>query len=274
MLTRKNAKYWISATAVLLAGVPAQAGALDVQYAVSLAGLSLGSATLTGTVTPRSYSLNAQASLTGLAGMVTGGRGAASATGTIAGTRLIPSNYSVSAANGEMTRTIQMGMTGAGVQQIVINPPLDAKPDRVPVTSAHKAGVLDPLGSMLMPTAAATPQDACNRTIPIFDGAQRFDIQLSYAGTRNVSAQDGYAGPVLVCKVRYNPIAGHRSERPAVKFMAANRDMEAWLAPTGVEGIYVPYRISVKTTVGTTLLQATRFRFEQSDATASIPPRR
>lgn len=270
---RRVAKAFAGGILGLALALPAQAGGIDVQYAVSLAGLNLGTATLKGNVTPKAYNLNASAHLTGLAGMVTGGRGSATATGSIDGKRVVPSNYSVSAANSEMTRTIQMTLPGGTVSQVAVNPPIDEKPDRIPVTAAHKVGVLDPLGSVLMPTAAAKPEDACNRTIPIFDGSQRFDIQLTYAGTRNAQAQDGYAGPVQVCKARYNPIAGHRSKRAAVQYMANNREIEAWLAPSGAENIYIPFRVSVKTQVGTTVLQATRFRVEGGDTTASTQRR-
>lgn len=258
----------IGGLAVLIVGSPARAGAIDVQYAVSLAGLSLGTATLKGNVSSKGYSLNAAASLTGLAGMVTGGRGAAVATGAINGTRVSPTNYSVNASNSDTSRTIQMGLAGNTVNQVVVNPPLDPKPDRVAVTSAHKTGVIDPVGAILMPTTG-NPQDACNRKLPIFDGAQRFDVTLTYAGTRNAAAQDGYSGPVVVCRARYTPIAGHRAGRKAVQFMADNRDMEAWLAPVA-DGIYIPFRVSVKTQIGTTILQATKFRAEGGDTTASV----
>jgi hypothetical protein len=256
----------LAMTATLV--TPARAGAIDVQYSVSLAGLSLGTATLKGNVSRQGYQLNASASLTGLAGMVTGGRGAAVATGAIAGNRISPANYSVNAANSEMSRTIQMGLSGNTVNQVVVNPPLDAKPDRVAVTSAHKTGVIDPVGAIVMPTSGS-PEEACNRKLPIFDGAQRFDVTLSYAGTRNASAQEGYSGPVVVCKARYTPIAGHRAGRKAVQYMADNRDMEAWLAPAA-EGIYIPFRVSVKTQVGTTVLQATKFRVEGAETTGAV----
>lgn len=261
------------AAAALLASVaasPARAGSIDAVYAVSLAGLSLGTATLSGSVTPTKYSLTAQAHLTGLAGMVTGGKGAASATGSLAGGRIVPGNYALTASNSEMTRTVQMGMTGAGVQQVVVNPPLDEKPDRVPVNAGHQRGVIDPLAAVLMQASSGSPQAACNRTIPVFDGAQRFDIQLAYAGTKNVAAREGYAGPVIICKARYTPIAGHRSQRAAVKYMAENRDMETWLAPSGVEGVYLPFRVSVKTMVGTSVVQAVRYRVEPTETTAAI----
>lgn len=257
--------------ATLLTALPARAGSVDVLYSVSLAGLSLGTATLSGTVTPSRYSLTAQAHLTGLAGMVTGGKGAATATGGFGGGKVVPGNYALTASNSEMTRTVQMGLTGAGVQQVVVNPPIEPRPDRVPVNAGHQRGVIDPLGAVLMQTTAATPEAACNRTIPVFDGAQRFDIRLSYAGTRTVAARDGgYAGPVVICKARYTPIAGHRSDRPAVKYMAENRDMEAWLAPSGVDGVYLPFRVSVKTMVGTSVIQAVRYSIEQSEMTATV----
>ena len=256
--------------AAILSVAPACAGSVDAQYAVSLAGLSMGSATLTGTVTPTRYNLSAQAHLSGLAGMVTGGKGAASATGNLSGGRVVPGNYSLTASNSEMTRTVQMGMSNAGVQQVVVNPPLDPKPDRIPVTGEHHRGIVDPLAAVLMQASSGSPEAACNRKIPVFDGAQRFDIQLSYSGTRNATTQDGYSGPVIVCKARYTPIAVHRSERSAVKYMANNRDMETWLAPSGVEGVYLPFRVSVKTMIGTTDIQAVKWRIEQSETTAAI----
>lgn len=261
----------VVACALAAAGAaPVSAGEVDAQYTVSLAGLTLGTATLKGNITPSKYSLNAQANLTGLAGMVTGGKGAAAATGVINGSAIVPGNYSLSAANSEMTRTIQMGMSSGTVQQVVVNPPLEPKEDRVPVTAAHKVGVLDPIAAIMMPAKSGSPQGACERSIPIFDGAQRFTITLSYAGTRTVRAMDGYSGPVLVCKARYTPVAGHRSERPAVKYMANNRDMETWLAPSGAEGIYIPFRVAVKTMIGTTVLEATKFRVESTEATAGL----
>ncbi|HRK25513.1 MAG TPA: DUF3108 domain-containing protein [Beijerinckiaceae bacterium] len=260
----------LAAGLLLCSGVSARAGSVDVQYAVSLAGLTLGTATLSGSISPTRYSLNAQAHLTGLAGMVTGGKGAAAATGQFAAGQVVPGNYSLTASNSEITRTVQMGLTSGNVDKVVVNPPLDPRPDRVPVTGSHQRGVLDPLGAALLSSPAKTPESACNRTLPVFDGAQRFDIQLSYAGTRNAAAKDGYSGPVVVCKARYTPIAGHRAERAAVKYMANNRDMEAWLAPSGIEGVYLPFRVSIKTMIGTTVIQAVKYHIEPSETTAGL----
>ena len=80
-------------------------------------------------------------------------------------------------------RTVRMGLTGGNVAAVEITPPLDEKPDRVPLKDEDKKGVVDPVSALLMPAITRgkliDPAN-CNRTIPIFDGAARFDVVLSY----------------------------------------------------------------------------------------------
>ncbi len=132
-----------------------------------------------------------------------------------------------------MTRTIRMALAGNTVTGVDISPPFEDKPDRVPLGPGDKRNVVDPVGAVILPAPASGPilsPAACNRTVPIFDGYTRFDINLSYVGERTVSAK-GYDGPVVVCAARYVPISGHSRDRPATKFMADNKDLEVWLAP-------------------------------------------
>jgi hypothetical protein len=146
----------------------------------------------------------------------------------------------------------------------------------VPITAANKRGVIDPASALMMPVLGrADPMDPtnCSRTLPIFDGATRFDVSLSYGETRNV-AKPGYNGPVLVCNARYTPIAGHRPDRPGVKFMEDNREMSVWLAPVEGTRVLLPVRIAVRTTVGTNIIEATRWTRSggpQGSTTASAP---
>ena len=74
-----------------------------------------------------------------------------------------------------------------------------------------------------------------------------------------VKADKGYEGPVVVCQVLYRPIAGHRPEREAIKYLVAQRDMEMWLAPIAGTRVLVPYRFSVPTPLGMGVLQANFF---------------
>jgi hypothetical protein len=160
------------------------------------------------------------------------------------------------------TDEVRMVLRGGVVKEVLAEPPLEPSPDRVPVTDAHRKGVVDPMSAALIPVAGKgdllTPE-ACNRKLPIFDGRQRADIDLVYKRMDQVRADKGYQGPVVVCTVLYNPIAGHRPERPAIKYLIAQRDMEMWLAPIAGTRVLVPFRFSVPTPFGLGVLQANYF---------------
>jgi hypothetical protein len=249
----------LSLAACPVAGVGA--ASLDARYDVSLLGITLGTASLSGGIDGSGYKLDMAARLTGIVGGVTGGRGSGAATGVLVGGRLAPKSFAVSSANSRESRTVRMALTEGSVAGIDIEPPIDEKPDRVPLKEDHKRNILDPLSAFLMPVNGKGRDAACNRTLPIFDGAARYDIRLSSAGTRNVTL-DGYSGPVSICQARFVPIAGHRALRPSTKFMAENRDITTWLAPVAGTDMMVPVRISVKTMIGTAVIEASHFRVD------------
>ena len=246
----------------LCAGTGAAAAqSLKVDYGITLAGLPLGAADLSTTVEGSKYKLEVSARLTGLAGMLTGGRGAASAEGALSRAQPVPAAFAVTSRSSSDQRTVRMGLTRGSVAALEVSPPLDEKPDRVPLKESHKRGVIDPVSALLMPVAGRgqpTDPSNCNRTLPIFDGAARFDVVLSYQETKQVDVA-GYAGPVLVCSARYVPIAGHRALRPSTKFMEDNRDMQVWLAPLEGTRLLVPLRIAVQTMVGMSVIEASHW---------------
>jgi hypothetical protein len=246
--------------AILTVGT-ARAETVKARYAISLIGLPLGTATVNGMLDPAAYSIELNAKLTGIASILSGSKGAATATGSLPGNHVLPATYATTSANAEVTRTVRMAMGNGAVQQVEIMPPWDPSPDRVPVSDADKHGIVDPMSALIMPVAGSGEvigPAACDRTIPVFDGAARFDIALNFVGTRKVKTK-GYEGPVAVCSVRYKPISGHRANRPGTKFMADNKELEAWLAPVGQSRLVVPYRISVMTMIGTVVTEATEF---------------
>ena len=261
------------AAAVLVAAIPARADNVAIQYGLTLAGLPIGTASMTGSVTRESYKLDVQAKMTGLAGMLTSGRGAGVATGVNAGGKLLPATYALSSGGGSQVYTVQMALKAGDVAAVEINPPLDVKVDRVPVLDSHKRGVVDPVSALLFPVAGRGPllePASCDRTIPVFDGAGRFDVTLSYTGKKDVDVP-GYKGPVVVCSARYTPISGHRTGRKATQFMADNRDMEAWLAPVESAHALVPVRIAVRTMVGSTVIEATKFSITRTADAGGAP---
>jgi Protein of unknown function (DUF3108) len=255
---------------------PLKTRTLKVSYDITLAGLPLGKADLSSSFTGPKYEMEGRAKLTGLAMILTGGKGEASASGTLADDAPPrSSNFAVVSKTSDNQRSVRMGLKSGRVAKVEIDPPLEPRPDRVPVKAADKRGVVDPMSALLMPAVASknlTDPANCDRTIPVFDGASRMNVVLSYGETKNVEVS-GYSGPVLVCNARYVPISGHRSERPATKFMQENKDISVWLAPVEGPRLLFPLKVSVRTMIGMGEMQASLWSLEE-DGKASPPIRK
>ncbi|MCG7393645.1 DUF3108 domain-containing protein [Microvirga sp. ACRRW] len=253
-------------------GQASAAQTLKVNYNLSLAGLPLGKADLSSTFTGPKYEVQGNVKLSGLVKMITGGKGAGTAFGTIAGAQLQSNGFAVSSKSSGEQRTVRMALDSGNVVETEITPPVEPKEDRVPVKDADKKGVIDPLSALIMPAVASkglTDQANCNRVIPVFDGAARQNIILSYAETKNV-AVPGYSGPVLVCNARWVPISGHRTQRPSTKFMQDNKDMNVWLAPVEGARVLFPIKVAVRTMVGMGELEAANWSLEGDVKPASV----
>ena len=247
-----------------------QADTLKVRYGVSILGLSIGSASLVGNFDAGSYRIEANTKLSGLAALMSSSKGAATATGSFARSQTVPATYATTSANADISRTVRMSMGGGAVKAMDVAPPFEDHAGRIPLTEEHKRGIIDPLSAVVMAVPAGQPllgPAACNRSLPVFDGYTRFDVTLAYVGTRQVKAR-GYAGPVAVCAARYVPIAGHRPDRKATKFMTDNKQLEVWLAPVEKAHVAVPFRISVLSQIGTVVIEAQDFVVEPSGQAA------
>jgi hypothetical protein len=245
-----------------LGASPAWADNLRAHYVVDLIGLHVGDVYADGAMTNQAYHVNLNAHLTGIAAMLSNVKMALASSGSVRHGGLAPNAYATSAASSQDTRTLRMALAGGTVKGVEIMPPPEFHGPRVPVSDADKRNILDPTSALFMTVPAHEPligPAACNRTLPIYDGYARFDIQLSYAGQRDV-AIPGYSGPVSVCSARYRPISGHLVQSRSTQFMAGNNQIEVWLAPIEHAHIVVPLRVSMPTMAGDLLVEATDFQ--------------
>ncbi|HEX3495755.1 MAG TPA: DUF3108 domain-containing protein [Methylocella sp.] len=250
----------------------ARADEFRARYTVSLIGFPIGEAVAAGSLGPTSYRIDLSAKLTGVAAMISNVKLALAATGALRRSGVAPFTYATTSANSQGSRTVRMSLDAGNVKAVEIFPPFEDKEGRVPVTAANKRNILDPATAALI---MAVPEGqslvgpaACNRTIPVYDGYVRFDVTLHYVGVRNV-AVDGYSGPVSVCALRYMPVSGHKRDSKSTKFMAENRDIEAWLAPIERAHIVVPIHVALMTLAGTAVIDAIEFSVEPSDLTVT-----
>jgi len=247
---------------------PAATETLKAHYALSLMGIPIGSAFASGVVDPQNYRVEKTMRTTGLANLVNNTRGAASASGGLTAGGPSPLSYANTTSNSDETRTVRMSLAGNAVRTVEVRPaPWDAEA-RVPVTESAKRHILDPVSALIMrvpPGEELTGPSACNRTIPVFDGVTRFDVELAYAGDHTAQTR-GYEGPVTVCSARYTPIAGHRPDSSATRYMAHNHDISVWLAPLPDAHVVVPIHIAIGTAAGKLVIDAAEFEIEQRRA--------
>ena len=245
-------------------------GRLDAQYEVTLSGIPVGRGVWTIEILEDQFQASAFGGTTGLLKAFSGGSGTGAAQGKVVNGALVSTNYNASTTTAQKSEAIHIVLSNGTIKEYGIDPepPVDA--DRIPLTEAHRRGVYDPMsGSMLRVPGTADPvnPEACHVGAGIFDGRMRYDLKLDFKRMETVKAEKGYHGPVVVCAVYFTPVAGYIPDRPVIKYLAAQRNIEIAFAPVAGTRILVPFWMKIPTPLGPALLEATQF------VTAPLPPR-
>lgn len=248
-------------------------GNLDASYTISFARIPVGEITATVVFGDSEYAISARARAGGVMKVLSvDGEGSFTTRGTIKDGHPVATNFTSKIVSNTETSDVTMALDEGSVRELAATPP--PSQDRVPVTAANRQGIVDPLTAVLFSTAAAgetLSQDACRRTLPIFDGHQRYDLKLAFKRMDKVTAEKGYAGPVVVCSVSYEPIAGHASI-PLVKYLSEGREMEMALAPIAGTRLLAPFRLSVVSMLANLTIEANRFETITAPAPVGTPP--
>ncbi len=242
---------------------PASAqGRLEARYEASLAGVVVGKGDWAIEISDDQYSASASGGSSGLLKMVSSGKGATIAQGRMVSGQFVPATYVSTITSDKKSETIKLLMAGGSVKEFGIEPQPPAMPERLPIIDAHLRNVIDPMvGSMVrVPgTGELVSQDACRSNASVFDGRMRYDLKLDFKRMEQVKAEKGYSGPVVVCAVYFKPISGFVPNRPSIKYLEAQRNMEVWLAPIAGTRVLVPFKLSAPTPFGTAALEAIQF---------------
>lgn len=255
----------LCAGALMLLAVPHPAsaqGKLDAQYEATLAGIPVGRGAWTIEIGDDQFSASAGGGTSGLLKAISDGSGTGASQGRVVGGALVPTNYSASTITSKKSEAIHIVLANGNVKEFAIEPqpPVDA--DRVPVTEAHRRGVFDPMtASLVRVPGNADPlgADACHGSVAVFDGRMRYDLKLDFKRMETVKTERGYRGPVVVCALYFSPVAGYIPDRPVIKYLAAQRNIEIALAPLAGTRILVPFWLKVPTPLGLAMLEATQF---------------
>jgi hypothetical protein len=247
-------------------------GRLEAHYQATLGGLPLGKGAWQIDVREDQFSAALTGATSGFLQVIASGRGTSAVRGTISGGQPVGTTYASSIITGKKMDEVRMLMSAGSVKDFMVEPPTLPAPTRVPITEAHRRNVTDPMTAALIrvPGNGDTfSPEVCKRTLSIFDGRMRYDLQLSFKRLEKVKSEKGYQGNVVVCAVYFSPVAGHVPDRVVIKYLIEQRDAEIWLAPIAGTRLMVPYRISIPTPLGMGMVQATQFISIPQPATAS-----
>ncbi|WP_298874138.1 DUF3108 domain-containing protein [uncultured Bradyrhizobium sp.] len=237
-------------------------GKLEAQYEASLSGIPVGRGAWNIDIQDDLFSAAASGGTTGILKTFAGGSGTGASQGRVVNGALVATAYQASTTTSKKTEEIHITLDKGNVKEfgIIPEPPVDA--DRIVVTEAHRRGVFDPMTASLVRvpgTGDPLSPEACHGSAPIFDGRMRYELKLDFKRMETVKAEKGYHGPVVVCALYFVPVAGYIPDRPVIKYLAAQRNIEIALAPVAGTRILVPFWLKVPTPLGPAMLEATSF---------------
>ena len=237
-------------------------GNLQASYTISMASVAIGHVTWSVDIGERLYTSTASGKSGGILAFLVNGDGSVMTQGTVADGYLHPTDFvsHILDEDGDTELRITFDNGFAREQILHGKPPAE---DTVPVTDAERRGVADPLSAVLVAKASANAWLApatCNRVLKIFDGRRRYDLDLSYKRSDQVTIADGFTGATLVCAAKLRPIAGYRSGSLLLKYVASRHDMELWFAPVEGTDVLAPIRVLIPTILGTLKIEASRFQ--------------
>lgn len=227
---------------------------LSLTYAIAVGNLSIGTVAVEATFIEGGYAVALRGATSGVSRIVTNATATMGARGNIRGTRILPAEFELAMTEGGVTAEANMAIRNRSVTDLSVFPGLTPDWDRVHLTMDHVRNVVDPMSAMIvaLPPGETVTTAACNQHLPVFDGWERFDVDLSYRESRTVVSTEagGYSGPVIICTARYTPVAGHQPGHPPVQYMTGNDRLEAWLMPVAGQNLMIPYRLLIGTELG------------------------
>jgi len=179
-----------------------------------------------------------------------------SGSGALDAAGIRPSAFQMSYKTKKKVTSVKLGFTGPGVTSIALVPQRSPSPEVIKLKPENLQNVFDPMAAMIA-VSDARSADACNRTLPVFDGKVRYDLRLSFKGHEQVKGRNPSGQPkeLVVCRVKYVPIAGHKPkdfEDPWIDY----NNIEIALRAVPKVGIYVPYRVTVPSSLGNAVMTA------------------
>jgi hypothetical protein len=226
------------------------------KFDIQLAGLPFAKASFNSLKDDNLYEIQVDFQSSGVGEMVSDLTAELVSSGVIGDSGLQSQRYYLQYRKGKRHRRFETEFKNGNVIATRIEPERDRSKQKnwVAVTPGDLKAVTDPLAGLIQPAGA----DPCKPLIPVYDGETRLDIALAAKGEQKFKT-DGFDGMVVVCSMRYTPLAGYRRGSAEAEFLKRLKSMEIWFAKSDRMNVYAPVFFSVPTRFGTLTMKATHF---------------
>ena len=225
-------------------------------YGISIFGLNIARSGFETKVNNGSYDLQGTLASSGIARVFDQVDGTIHVTGTASAAGITPASYEVKYRMSKKNKRTAIAFSGGSVTSVQNTPPFKKRDPWVETGPNDLKSVDDPLSGLMI--QAASPQAVCGRTLHIFDGQTRADLQLTYSGVKPFSTK-GFKGDAVTCTVKFIPISGYQKGKKAIDYLRTKSKISIAFASLGQSGIYAPVAASIGTQIGTVSVYATRF---------------
>src|SRR5262249_3258541 len=221
-------------------------------YRVAFGRFNLGNFRLTTMLRGSEYKTLGEGQFSVMGGLLYAWRGSTSGKGRLTDDGPEPASYAFDYDGGDGSQRLHVTFDKNAVTQVSTQPPNQPSLHVIPVTKEQLQGVLDPVTAMFLYARSDNPNGdlkVCDHTVPVFDGVQRYDLVLKPKRTLRLqkNASTAYSGFAAVCRIKFNPISGHRTDDPDIRLISQSNEIEVWLVSLPKTDMYVPYRIVLPT---------------------------
>ncbi|MEE2526514.1 DUF3108 domain-containing protein [Hyphobacterium sp. HN65] len=224
-----------------------EALSIEADYSASVLIFRVGRVSLDADLGTESYAARAHVEAAGLAALFTDFSIDSDVEGVFTDAGPRPVNYGHIERTGDKTRIVGVDFN-EGVARSTATPAFSSWGDP-PASEADRTGVVDPMTATLLLSelVSVSTEQPCEGSIPVFDGKQRYDLNLVSRGTDTIRTR-GYRGEVLVCDAFYAPISGYDTEdwpEPG----ETRHPLRMWIAPIA-DGAFLPVRLHTRAGFG------------------------
>jgi hypothetical protein len=192
----------------------------------------------------------------------------ATSSGKVGAKALEPALYDSYDIHGDRKQQVSLTYDGGAAPRLYAQPAYsttgyEVKPD-------DQKNTLDPLSAFLQIVSgvAATPNNPCSVTAPVFDGRRRYNVEMSKDRDIDIKMDNGlYQGRGTLCSLKYRQIAGYKP-----RVLKANESfplLKAWIAtvpgPDGRDYV-IPLRIWADTPYGVMAVVANSVKIDGAAA--------